>query len=411
MTANRNSPWPSYDQLSEPELLRRAWRLVQQGGPAGGVDAVDLDQFRRRAGSELPGIAAQLAAGQYRFQPVRRALIRKLTGGHRRLGIPTIADRFVGQAIRLILEPKIEPALASASFAYRAGRDVHQAIGELRAQRDRGQTWCLESDVADFFDSIAHPRLLEMLRQHVRDPRLLDFIRQHLQAGIRSGKRIFRTRRGVAQGSPLSPLLSNLYLDPFDRALVGRGYALVRYADDFVVCCRSRQQAEQARRDVEMELQRLGLRIQPGKTRVVDARREPLEFLGFLVHPLYLWPAPDAVQRFRDQVQRLTGDRGDVPFQDLIGRINPLVRSFAHYYAACRVVGLYSQLDAFVRSCVKPHLQRAGRRVQRSQDQWRALNQVSMSEILFRKVPDPPPRMGYGWDARLPRKNARSGKS
>ncbi len=290
---------PTYDQLCAPELLRRAWRLVQQGGPAGGVDAVSLDEFRRRADSELQRIGDALSQRRYRFQPVRRTFIKKLSGGQRQLGIPTIADRVVAQAVRLVLERIAEPCLAATSFAYRPGRDVHQAIAELLRRRDGGQPWFLESDVADFFDSISHRRLLDLLGQRVRDGALLQIVRQQLEVGARLGRRFLATPRGVAQGSPLSPLLSNLYLDPFDRARLGGGCALVRYADDFVICCRSREEAEQARRRAVRELGRLELRVNGAKTRILDARRESLEFLGFLLHPGYLWPAPGNVQRFR----------------------------------------------------------------------------------------------------------------
>lgn len=388
---------PSYDQLCDPDLLRQAWRLVQQGGPAGGVDAVSLDDFQRRAGSELQRIGDALRQRRYRFQPVRRTLIKKLTGGQRQLGIPTIADRVVAQAVRLVLEPVAEPCLAATSFAYRPGRDVHQAIAELLRRRDGGQPWFLESDVADFFDSISHRRLLDLLGQRVRDGALLQIVRQQLEVGARLGPRFLATPRGVAQGSPLSPLLSNLYLDPFDRALLGCGYALVRYADDFVICCRSRAEAEQARRRAERELGRLELRVNGTKTRILDARRVSLEFLGFLLHPGYLWPAPSNVQRFRDQVSQITDAGRPVPIDELIDQLNPLLRSFAHYYHRCHVMGLFAQLDAYVRRRLVPHLERAGRRRPRTQDQWRALDLVSMTEILFRRGPAPPARAAYGW--------------
>ncbi len=396
---------PTYDQLCDPELLRRAWHLVQQGGPAGGVDAVSLDEFQRRAGSELQRIGAALSRRRYRFQPVRRTFIKKLTGGQRQLGIPTIADRVVAQAVRLVLEPVAEPGLAAASFAYRPGRDVHQAIAELLRRRDGGQPWFLESDIADFFDSISHRRLLDLLGQRVRDGALLQMVRQQLEAGARLGPRFLATPRGVAQGSPLSPLLSNLYLDPFDRALLGCGCALVRYADDFVICCRSREEAEQARRRAERELGRLELRVNGAKTRILDARRGSLEFLGFLLHPGYLWPAPGNVQRFRDQVAQIADVGRRVPLDELIDQVNPLVRSFAHYYHRCHVTGLFARLDAHVRACLLPHLERAGRRRPRTQDQWRALDLVSMTEILFRRGPAPPARAGYGWQPPRRRRN------
>jgi group II intron reverse transcriptase/maturase len=403
-------PPPTYEQLCQPDLLRRAWRLVQQGGSAGGVDAMSLDEFQRRAGSELQRIGVELAERRYRFLPVRRTFIKKLTGGQRQLGIPTIADRVVSQAIRLVLEPSAEPTLMPTCFAYRPGRDVHQAIATLVARRNGGQPWFLESDIADFFDSISHHRLLDLLRQRVSDGALLQIVQQHLDAGARLGRRWLATRQGVAQGSPLSPLLSNLYLDPFDQRLLSCGWGLVRYADDFVICCRSREAAEQARCRAERELARLELRLNPAKTRILDARRESLEFLGFLVHPGFLWPAPTNVQRFRDEVARITDAGREVAIDKLIEQLNPLVRSFAHYYHHCHVVKLFGQLDAYIRGRLIPHLEQTGRRRPRTQDQWRALDLVSMTEILFRCVPTPRATTGYGWEPPRGRRRRSPGK-
>ncbi len=176
-----NSSTPNYDQLYQATTLRRAWRLVQLGGAAGGVDAVNVNQFAKSAGSELDRIAGQLRDRRYRFQPVRRVKIDKPGGGQRTLGIPTISDRVVGQAMRLVIEPSVEAQLASASYAYRPDRDVHRAMDKLLEYRRGGYPWCLESDVEKFFDSIVHSHLLRLLGQHVSDVRLLELLRRRLQ--------------------------------------------------------------------------------------------------------------------------------------------------------------------------------------------------------------------------------------
>jgi len=149
----------------------------------------------------------------------------------------------------------------------------------------------------------------------------------------------------------------------------------------------------------------LELRVNRAKTRILDARRESLEFLGFLLHPDYLWPAPGNVQRFRDQVAQITDGRRRVPIDELSDQVNPLVRSFAHYHHRCHVTGLFARFDAHVRACLLPHPERAGRRRPRTQDQWRALDLVSMTEILFRRGPVPPARAGYGWQPPRRRRN------
>jgi len=391
-----NSSMPNCDQLYHAATLRRAWRLVQLGGTAGGVDAINVDQFAKSAGSELHRIAGQLRERRYRFQPVRRVKIDKPGGGQRTLGIPTISDRIVGQAMRLVIEPSLEAQLASASYAYRPDRDVHRAIDKLLEYRRGGYHWCLESDVENFFDSIVHSHLMRLLSQHVNDRRLLELLRQLLQTCASRRGGWFKSARGVPQGSPLSPLLSNLYLDPFDRALARRGHKLIRYADDLVVCCRSRDDAERARRDAARELGLLGLRIHPAKTRVLDSRQSPLEFLGFLVHPHYLWPAPLNVDRLEREIDRLTRPSTGRSLAGLLGELNPLVRSFAHYYRNCQVQGLYERLDTRIRRRLLPHVLRSGRRRPRNLDHWRALKLVSMTEILLSSEPLEPAPALYG---------------
>ncbi|MFV2069930.1 MAG: reverse transcriptase domain-containing protein [Pirellulales bacterium] len=287
----------SYDHLYQPALLRRAWRLVQLGGPAGGVDAVNVDQFARRAGSELPRIADQLRRRQYCFQPVRRAKIKKPGGGQRTLGIPTIADRIVGQAVRLVIEPHVEPHLSAANYAYRPQRDAHRAIDKLLEFRRGGRYWWLESDVKDFFDSIVHRQLLRLLGRYVSDATLLDLVAQFLRTSATCGGGWFGSARGVPQGSPLSPLLSNLYLDPFDRALAQRGHRVIRYADDLVVCCHGRDAAESARREVARELRRWGLHC-PGSTSFICTRtcgtiancRQACHLRSIFMKPWYVAP-------------------------------------------------------------------------------------------------------------------------
>ncbi len=191
--------------------------------------------------------------------------------------------------------------------------------------------------------------------------------------------------------------------------LARRGHKLIRYADDLVVCCRSHDDAERACRDVARELGRLGLRIHPAKTRVLDSRQSPLEFLGFLVHPRYLWPAPMNVERLEREIDRLTALKQSTSLAGLIDQLNPLVRSFAHYYRNCQVQGLYERLDTRIRRRLLPHVLRSGRRRPRNLDHWRALKLVSMTEILLSSEPlQPTPALYGGFIARRKRKRSTS---
>ena len=247
------TPWHNhrsvtYEQVCNPSTLRDAWRLVRRGGPAPGVDGQTLDEFAAVADRQLCQIEANLRTRHYQFLPVRRIFVAKITGGRRRLGIPAIRDRVVEQAMRLALEPVVSRGFAPASFAYCSRRGVHQAIDRLLQQRREGHAWILESDVQDFFDSIRHPVLLGLLHGLAVDETLIELVARFLGAGSRLGCRWFASRRGVPQGSPLSPMLANLYLTPFDHALAKQNYELIRYADDLVICCGSRREAQRRKR-------------------------------------------------------------------------------------------------------------------------------------------------------------------
>jgi group II intron reverse transcriptase/maturase len=342
------APQPTLDHLADAALLRHAWRLVRHGGPAAGIDTVTLDEFERRAGGELPRIAAEVRSGRYRFQPVRRAFVPKDGGGMRRLGIPAVCDRIVQQSLRLVLHPVIDPTMHASSFAYRAGRDAPRAIERLIEFRNTVGPWVVESDVAEFFDSVPHRPLLRLVAQRCRDPRVVDLVQRFLEAGVVAGRRFWQARRGICQGSPLSPLLANLYLNTFDHALARSGHKLIRYADDLVLVCSSRAAAAKALAQVKAELAKLNLRINDGKTRIVDARRESFEFLGFLICPDCLRPAPKNVERFRRTIDGWTRNRNGVGAKELAQRINALVATFAAYYRNCRAPKDFAALNAHV---------------------------------------------------------------
>jgi len=338
----------AYHQLLEPRLLRRAWELVRTGGPAPGIDGHTLDQFAAQADQHLQQIHRQLRDGAFRFQPVRRLRIPKLRGGTRRLGIPTIRDRLVAQALRLLIEPLLAPAFAPSCFAYRCGLGVHQAIDRLLEKCRKSEPWVLESDIKDFFDSIDHHLLLERLARENIDAKLLQLLNDFLRAGSQDGGRWMPTGRGVPQGSPLSPLLANYYLTPFDHAMAGLGYELIRYADDLLLCCSSRAQARQARTHLVAQLARLRLKINRRKTRILDSRRQSFEFLGFVIQPQKLLPAPDNVQRFRELVAQAIRHWAEQPSAERLQVLRSLVGQFAHYYHRCDVAELFAELDQYI---------------------------------------------------------------
>ncbi|MCS7306221.1 MAG: reverse transcriptase domain-containing protein [Thermoguttaceae bacterium] len=275
--------------------------------------------------------------------------------------MPAVRDRLVAQALRLLLEPHLAKAFTPASFAYRPSLGVHQAIDHLLELIRGDCPWVLEADIYQFFDSVAHRLLFRRLQQEAIDPRLLRLVRRSLTCGAQLGSRLFPTRRGLPQGSPLSPLLANYYLTPFDQAMLRLGYHLIRYADDLVICCTSHTQAEQALDDLYAELARLRLRPHPKKTRILDSRRQEFAFLGFRILPNAILPTQENIDRFRDAVRTCLDPNRQAPsLQYRLDYLNALVRSFGHFYARCHVQELFVQLDQWIGQLREQFLQQQG---------------------------------------------------
>jgi RNA-directed DNA polymerase len=348
-------------QVHDPRNLRRAWISVRDNRGAGGVDRVSIGRFDQDHERYLAVLGQRLASGSYRPQPVRRVEIDKPgTTAKRPLGIPTVVDRVCQQALRQVLEPIFEPTFSEVSFGFRPGRSAHMAMRRIWGQLQAGGRWIVDADIADYFGTISHEKLLGLVAERVADGRVLGLIRQILTAGaMRDG--IFESSvAGTPQGGVISPLLSNVYLHVFDVRMEQEGIQLTRYADDWLAVCRTREEAERALASARAVLEgELGLRIHPEKTRIVHVS-QGFEFLGYKIGlgrglrfksggiGLYAIPRQRSIDRFKDKVRSLTRRRISIPLEELIAALNPVIRGWGNYYRRAHVRRLFNRLNLWI---------------------------------------------------------------
>jgi len=270
-------------QVYDPRNLTRAWEKVKENKGAGGVDGMTIARFEQERDHYLAVLHVKLKDGSYRPRPVLRVEIDKPGSTAKRpLGIPTVMDRVCQQALVQILEPIFEPTFSEVSFGFRPGRSTHMAMRRIWKQLQAGSTWVVDADIVDFFGTLSHDVLVDRVADRVADGKVLGLVRQMLTAGVLQDGRFEPTVAGTPQGGVASPLLSNIYLHVFDEKMVQAGFALTRYADDWLAVCCSRQEAERALASARAALEELGLRLHPDKTRIVHIT-QGFEFLGYKI--------------------------------------------------------------------------------------------------------------------------------
>ncbi len=358
-----------YDRVHRSDVLWEAWQRVRANRGAAGVDGVTLTAVEDYGAHRMLGeLAADLRAGIYHPSPVRRVEIPKPDGRMRPLGIPTVKDRIAQQATKIVLEPIFEADFLPCSFGFRPKRSATDALERLRAGFIEGNEYVFEADITDFFGQIDHEKLLSLVGERVSDRRVLKLLSQWLRAGALADGVLSETVTGTPQGGVISPLLANIYLHAFDRAWAEHGVGeLVRYADDFVVLCRSQAAAEHAQQRAAALLGELGLSLHPDKTRVVELRggRQGFDFLGCHLHArmsgkqweqrrvvryyLHRWPSQRSMKRARQRVKALTG-RSQVgqDLQVVIGRLNLFLRGWGNYFRTGNAAERFVSLDRYV---------------------------------------------------------------
>ena len=357
------------DKVYKRKNLEMAWEKVKENRGSGGIDGQSLETFEAQLNQQLDRLQQELKEDAYQPLPVRQHPIpkRDKPGEYRMLGIPAIYDRVCQQALLNRLEPIFEPIFDDASFGYRRGRSTKDALRKIWKEIQSGSEWIVDADLRDFFGSVDHEKLLTLVAQRVADGRVLRLTEAMLKAGSYGQGQLFPSERGTPQGGVVSPLLSNILLTPFDREMRLKGYQLARYADDWVITCKSAAEARSAMDAARRILKQLGVEIHPQKTRIVHVR-DGFEFLGYKIKrgkrklylpeskirsqtrqgALYAYPKEKSIRRFMDQVRRRTKRTVPLKTKELVAELNPLVRGWGEYYKRAHVRRLFNRLDRWI---------------------------------------------------------------
>lgn len=362
---------------SERNLLSSSSKVLANGG-ASGIDHVSVDDFERDLEGNVLRMSEALRNGSYRPQSIRRVYIPKPGSKERRpLGIPTVRDRVVQGAIRHVIEPIFEKEFAEHSYGFRPGLGCKDALRRVDELLKAGYHYVVDADLKSYFDTIPHDRLMERLQERIADRRLLSLITAFLQAGIMEGNQEWEPEAGAPQGAVLSPLLSNIYLNPLDHEMSQQGYKMVRYADDFVILCRSRDEAETALTIVRQWCEAEQLRLHPDKTKIVSVKEAGFDFLGY-----HFWtnrkgrlgrrPRQKSMAKLKERLRAKTKRTNGHSLQVIIATINPLLRGWFGYFKHSNRY-IFTEVDGWIRARLRGILRkrRGGRGRGRGTDHHR----------------------------------------
>lgn len=332
--------------------LAQAWQRVQSNKGAPGIDGVTVEDWPAYARAHWPALKEQIRQGRYRPQAVRRVEIPKPDGGKRLLGIPTVTDRVVQQAIAQVLTPIFDPTFSESSFGFRPGRNAHQAIRQVQASVKDGYRIAADLDLAKFFDTVNHDVLMRLLGRTIADKRLLALIGRYLRAGVLVGEHFEPSDIGTPQGGPLSPLLANILLHQLDQELERRGHRFARYADDLVILVKSQRAAERVMRSITRYLQTvLKLEVNPAKSKV--APMSECSFLGFTIKGKKIRWTDKALANFKHRVKELTGRSWGVSMDYRLHKLGQYLRGWLGYYGISQYYEPVPELDNWIRRRIR----------------------------------------------------------
>jgi len=350
--------------FSELNLFCSAGKVLAKKGAAG-VDRQTVEDFAEHEREELQRLHEGLRSDTYRPAPVRRVWIPKPGSSEKRpLGIPNVRDRVVQTALVHTIEPILDATFHQRSFGFRHGRGCHDALRCVEELLKAGYVYVVDADLKSYFDSIPKDRLLELVKQKISDRRVLGLIQLFLDQGIMEDLRTWTPETGVPQGAVLSPVLSNVYLNPLDHRIAERGFQMVRYADDFVILCRTPEEAEAALAEIRMWVEAAGLTLHPEKTHIVDSRKESFAFLGYAFRGKLRFPRAKSHRKFTDRLRELTPRKSGESLECTIVRINRSTQGWFNYFRHCHW-GIFRDYDRMIRRRLRRLLLKRNRRNRR----------------------------------------------
>lgn len=345
------------DKVYRIANLVKASKKVCANKGAAGVDKVTVETWRAKEEAHLRQLHGELYADKYRSQPVLRVYIPKPgTDKQRPLGIPALVDRICQQAVLQVLQQTFEEIFFEGSYGFRPGRSTHTAKRAILEYKKSGYRYVVDLDISNFFNEVDHTILMKLVREVVKDRRVLRLIRGWLTAGVMEEGNVRYETSGTQQGGVISPLLSNIYLTPFDKALQKAGYAHVRYADDVLIMCKTREEAEAALQVAGDLLNRMKLRLSPEKT-VISSFQEGFDFLGFHFGKRHVSVGKKSLQAFYAKVREATRrNQGNIPVKMVIAELNPKIEGWANYHRQGNNIVLFRNLDRWVRNRIRAYI-------------------------------------------------------
>ena len=339
------------DKVWKMENLERAVEKVAEGKSRQKADGRKCRRYADQSAQRLPPLQTRIQSGQYQPKPVQRVWIPKLGSKEMRpLGVPEVENRVVEMALRNVLEPIFEKLFAEHSYGFRPRRGAKDALRRVVQLLKQGKIWVVDADLKGYFDSIPQDKLLAVIAEHIADGAVLELIRRMLKQGVmETGKGWSPTETGTPQGAVISPLLANTYLNALDHLMAGLGWQMVRYADDFVILCESREQAEQALARVRQWVEEAGLVLHPTKTRLVDASQPGgFDFLGYHFERGHRWPRQKSLDKFKDALRAKTLKTRPGSMQEIVGDLNRTLRGWMKYFQHS-ISNIFPPLDGWVR--------------------------------------------------------------